>query len=264
LIQARPHFAASHVRRCGHYANGGIEFWIKGRSAKWRLGVVFCAPAAGALGSFFSTSALGQMVWFMELGQTAPWRLGRCDEAIQEGLKAVDSGIARFCLIYYTSLTAFYAAADKMPEVKAALADAMNLNPKLSVAWFHAHNSAFVDTPPGFREALIKAWAARVMTAARRGQGGFPQLRRPPSRNSPSGAVVRSTLSHPSTIPGSVTNAPRACHLTCAQRESDRPRCHPPHTASSGTRSGLHQRSASFTTVALAASGSANLRMTSL
>ena len=50
-----------------------------------------------------------------------------------------------------------YAAADKMPEAKAALAEAMNLNPKLSVAWFHAHNSSFVDAPPGFRESLIKA-----------------------------------------------------------------------------------------------------------
>ena len=33
----------------------------------------------------------------------------------------------------------------------------MKLNPKLSVAWFRAHNSAWVDMPPGFREALIKA-----------------------------------------------------------------------------------------------------------
>ena len=44
-----------------------------------------------------------------------------------------------------------------MPEAKAALAEAMKLNPKLSVAWFHAHIPAFIDSPPGFREALIKA-----------------------------------------------------------------------------------------------------------
>jgi hypothetical protein len=44
-----------------------------------------------------------------------------------------------------------------MPEAKSALAQAVSLNPKLSVATFRAHNSAFVDVPPGFREALIKA-----------------------------------------------------------------------------------------------------------
>jgi hypothetical protein len=33
----------------------------------------------------------------------------------------------------------------------------MNLNPKVSVAWFHARAASFVDTPSSFREALIKA-----------------------------------------------------------------------------------------------------------
>jgi hypothetical protein len=33
----------------------------------------------------------------------------------------------------------------------------MKLNPNLSVAWFHAHHPNFIDTPPGMREALIKA-----------------------------------------------------------------------------------------------------------
>ena len=44
-----------------------------------------------------------------------------------------------------------------MPEAKAALAEAMKLNPKLSVAWFHEHTPSLIDWPPGFREALIKA-----------------------------------------------------------------------------------------------------------
>ena len=50
-----------------------------------------------------------------------------------------------------------YAAADKAPEAKAALAEAIKLNPKLSVAWFDAHLPSFISSPPGFREALIKA-----------------------------------------------------------------------------------------------------------
>ena len=81
--------------------------------------------------------------------------LRRYDEAIQEGLKAVDSGCRT--VLSYTALAAFYAAADKMPEAKAALAEAMKLNPKLSLAVFRAHNSAWVDIGPGFREALLKA-----------------------------------------------------------------------------------------------------------
>ena len=92
--------------------------------------------------------------WYMEIGRDL-LALRRYDEAIQEGLKAIDSGYRT--VLSYTALAAFYAAADKMPEAKAALAEAINLNLKLSVAWFHAHNSGWVDADPGFREALIKA-----------------------------------------------------------------------------------------------------------
>ncbi len=60
-------------------------------------------------------------------------------------------------VLSYTALAAFYAAADKLPEAKATMAEALKLNPKLSLAWFRAHNSAWVDGQPRFREALIKA-----------------------------------------------------------------------------------------------------------
>jgi adenylate cyclase len=90
-------------------------------------------------------------IWYMQIGLEL-LALGRYDEAIQEGLKAVDSGY--HTVLSYTALAAFYAAADRAPEAKAALAEAMKLNPKLSLAWFRAHNSAWVDTD---RENLIKA-----------------------------------------------------------------------------------------------------------
>jgi adenylate cyclase len=93
-------------------------------------------------------------VWYMEMGGQL-FALGQQEGAIQQGLKAVDSGYRT--VLAYTALAAFYASADKMPEAKSALAQALNLNSKLSVAVFRAHNSAFVDVPPGFREALIKA-----------------------------------------------------------------------------------------------------------
>ena len=97
-------------------------------------------------------SSLG--VWRMNIGRDL-LALGQYDAAIQEGLKAIDSGTRT--ITSYTCLAAFYAAVDKMPEAKAALAEAMKLDPKLSVAWFHVHIPSFIDWPPGFREALIKA-----------------------------------------------------------------------------------------------------------
>jgi adenylate cyclase len=97
-------------------------------------------------------SSLG--VWRMNLGRDL-LALGQYDAAIQEGLKAIDSGTRT--ITSYTCLAAFYAAADKMPEAKAALAEAMKLDPKLSVAWFHVHIPSFINWPPGFREAMLKA-----------------------------------------------------------------------------------------------------------
>ena len=93
-------------------------------------------------------------VWFMQMGIEL-LALGRYDAAIQEGLKAIDSGYRT--VLSYTALAAFYAAADKAPEAKAALAEAMKLNPKLSLAWFHAHFTSYIESPPSMREGLIKA-----------------------------------------------------------------------------------------------------------
>jgi len=92
--------------------------------------------------------------WHQEMGR-ALLGLRQTDAAVQEGLKAIDSGYRTG--LSYAALAAFYAAADKAPEAKAALAEATKLNPKLSVAWFHAHFPSFIDSPPGMHEALIKA-----------------------------------------------------------------------------------------------------------
>jgi hypothetical protein len=76
--------------------------------------------------------------------------------------------------------------------------------------------------------------------------------------------AVRPTLSHASTFPASAPSVPPEVRLY-GEPESDRPRdLTPAHTASSGTRSVLHPRSASFTTVAFVPSVSASLKMTSL
>jgi tetratricopeptide (TPR) repeat protein len=92
--------------------------------------------------------------WHSDIGRDL-LGLGRTDAAIQEGLKAIDLGSRTF--YSYADLAAFYQAADRAPEAKAALAEAMKVNPNLSVAWFRAHHANHIDTPPGMREALIKA-----------------------------------------------------------------------------------------------------------
>ena len=92
--------------------------------------------------------------WHMEMGRQF-LALHRTDAAVQEGLKAIDSGYRTG--LGYAALAAFYAAADKPPEAKDALAEATKLNPKFSAAWLDARQPGFIDSPPGFREALIKA-----------------------------------------------------------------------------------------------------------
>jgi len=93
-------------------------------------------------------------VWHMDMGRDL-LALRRYDAAIQEGLKAIDSGYRQ--ALGYAALAAFYALGDKAPEAKDAMAEAVKLNPKLSVASLHALQPGFIDSPPGFREALIKA-----------------------------------------------------------------------------------------------------------
>jgi hypothetical protein len=70
--------------------------------------------------------------------------LRQTEAAVQEGLKAIDLGYRT--PFTYANLAAFYAAVDKVPEAKAALAEAMKLNPKLSVAWFRARTSLPLST----------------------------------------------------------------------------------------------------------------------
>ena len=93
-------------------------------------------------------------IWHMEIGRSL-LALTRYDAAIQEGLKAIDSGYRT--AESYACLAAFYAAANRAPEATAAMAEAMKLNPQLSVAWFHAHIPSFIDSAPGMLECLRKA-----------------------------------------------------------------------------------------------------------
>jgi tetratricopeptide (TPR) repeat protein len=76
---------------------------------------------------------------------------GHVDAAIEEYRKAIDFGLRRFYV--YTNLAAAYAQAGRMDEAKAALAEARQLNPAITVKWMIEH----VPNNPAVFEGLRKA-----------------------------------------------------------------------------------------------------------
>jgi adenylate cyclase len=76
--------------------------------------------------------------------------LGHFDAAIDEYHNATDSGFRPFSA--YTNLAAAYALQGKMDEAKTALAEALRLNPPITVEWMIAHTP---NLPPVF-EGLRK------------------------------------------------------------------------------------------------------------
>ena len=93
-------------------------------------------------------------VWHMEMGR-ALMGLRRTDAAAQEGLKAIDSGYRT--VLSYAALAAFYAAADKMSEAKAALAEARKPESQtLRGKACCTRACCFVETPPGFPRRLAR------------------------------------------------------------------------------------------------------------
>jgi tetratricopeptide (TPR) repeat protein len=88
--------------------------------------------------------------WHVELGD-AEMSLGHFDAAIDEYRKAVDSGTRTF--FAYTNLAAAYAHVGKMEEAKAALVEARQLNPKLTVKWMIEHTPNLPAVFDGVRKA---------------------------------------------------------------------------------------------------------------
>ncbi len=77
--------------------------------------------------------------------------LGHLDAAIDEYYRAIDAGLHNS--IPYQDLAAAYALEGKMDEAKTALAEALRLNPKLTIKWMRVHAP---NLPPLF-EGLRKA-----------------------------------------------------------------------------------------------------------
>jgi tetratricopeptide (TPR) repeat protein len=76
---------------------------------------------------------------------------GRTENAIVEYQKALDAGSRAYWT--YANLAAAYALLGKTAEAKPYLAEALSLNPKLTVKWFREH----AEDIPARSEGLLKA-----------------------------------------------------------------------------------------------------------
>jgi Flp pilus assembly protein TadD len=79
--------------------------------------------------------------------------LGNFDDAITDGHRAIDAGYRTFPV--YSNLAVAYAMANRIDDARAAVAEALKLNPKYSVKLM----SESYHKPPAIVEALRKAGA---------------------------------------------------------------------------------------------------------
>ena len=89
-------------------------------------------------------------VWFNELA-SSDIGFGHFDDAINESKRAIDAGLRTF--IAYTNLATAYAMTNRTDEAKAAVAEALKLNPKLTVKFM----SELYSKTPAVAEGLRKA-----------------------------------------------------------------------------------------------------------
>jgi adenylate cyclase len=79
--------------------------------------------------------------------------LGRFDDAINESNRAIDAGNRTF--YEYTNLAVAYAMTNRTDEAKAAVAEALKLNPKLTVKFMSKRNSKTPAVAEGLRKAGV-------------------------------------------------------------------------------------------------------------
>ena len=88
--------------------------------------------------------------WYVQLGDVG-LNSGQVDVAIDEYHRATDAGFRTW--IPYGDLAAAYALQGKEQQSRAALAEALRLNPDLTVKWFVAHAPNLPKLVEGFRKA---------------------------------------------------------------------------------------------------------------
>ncbi len=89
-------------------------------------------------------------LWHENLGD-AEMGLGRFDAAIDEYRKALDMGFRAYFI--HTNLAAAYAQSGKMDEAKAALVEALRLNPAITVKWMKEHSPNLPAVFDGLQKA---------------------------------------------------------------------------------------------------------------
>jgi adenylate cyclase len=93
-------------------------------------------------------------IWYATLAPS-DIGLGNSDDAIVDGLRAIDANYRPF--VVYSNLAAAYAMSNRIDEAKAAVAEALKLNPKYSLKLM----SERYHKPPAVIEALRKAGAPK-------------------------------------------------------------------------------------------------------
>ena len=83
------------------------------------LHAIQLSPRDPGLGLWYATSAAS------DIG------LGNFDDAITDGHRAIDAGYRTF--LVYSNLAAAYAMANRIDDARAAVAEALKLNPKYSL-----------------------------------------------------------------------------------------------------------------------------------
>jgi adenylate cyclase len=91
-------------------------------------------------------------IWYATLAPS-DIGLGNSDDAIVDGHRAIDAGYRPF--VVYSNLAAAYAMSNRIDDAKAAVAEALKLNPKYSLKLM----SERYRKPPAVIEALRKAGA---------------------------------------------------------------------------------------------------------
>jgi tetratricopeptide (TPR) repeat protein len=158
--------------------------------------------------------------------------LGRFDDAINETNRAIDAGNRTF--YEYTNLAVAYAMTNRMDEAKSAVAEALKLNPKLTVKFMSARSSKLQRSskvcarpvspnneqrPHARRDPLRRC--RRLIAPDKRGQGGTGLPTRPASRAACLRAVTCTDRLWRCVAPEIVSLRGQEAHRVCAE-------CHAP------------------------------------
>ncbi len=151
LFMAQRYSEAIEAARMGTIvdANSAFSYFAMGQ-AEWPLGR--CKETIAHIKEAFRLSPRdpGRGVWHMNVG-IGELCGGRFDAAAQEFTKAIEAGFRSYFV--YLNLAGVMALQGNSVQAKSALAEALRLNPKLTVKWLTVHAPNIAIQLEGFRKA---------------------------------------------------------------------------------------------------------------